>query len=122
MFLFYETELAVQIVADLSESAKSPGQRTNAIDRELKNLAAKIKACPNWRQVSAMSSQKFQPQQQSAINSYGRGAQSHLLKDFSGVVGAAGLDSDNFLDLSGVRLAAGQKSAKNTEKDFSAMH
>ena len=57
VFLFYETDLAVQIVTDLLDTnpTKKP-QRLNPIDRELKNLATKIKACPNWRQLSQTSS------------------------------------------------------------------
>ena len=62
VFLFYETELAVQIVTDLIENnAVAAGQtsaqeskpvRLNAIDREMRMLAQRLKGCPNYRLYS----------------------------------------------------------------------
>jgi len=53
-FLFYETEVAVQIVNDLVDSDVQRS-KLNKIDREMKNLAQKIKTCANWRQVRKMN-------------------------------------------------------------------
>lgn len=61
VFLHYNTEVAVQIVNDLvdepgssavgSHPTKSPSssQLSNAIDRETKSLATRIKKCPHYK-------------------------------------------------------------------------
>ena len=53
MFLFYETEMSLQIVRDLIEPQ---GQnKLDGVDRESRNLAVKIKNCPHYRIYSQVN-------------------------------------------------------------------
>ena len=52
VFLFYETDIAVRMVNELVENQSGSPKRLNAREREMKNLALKIKQCPNWRIIS----------------------------------------------------------------------
>jgi len=51
MFLYYDTESALQIVHDLIDRRKMQGQvaqKLNRIDNEVKNLATRITRSPNY--------------------------------------------------------------------------
>ena len=47
VFIFYETEMALQIVRDLYEPAA--GRKLDGVDRETHNFAVKIRNCPHYR-------------------------------------------------------------------------
>ena len=47
VFLFYETEMSLQMVRDLIEP--QGGNKIDGVDRETRNLAKKIKNCPHYR-------------------------------------------------------------------------
>jgi hypothetical protein len=47
LFLYYDTEAALQIVSDFLEN-RSVGQRLNKMDNEVKNLAVKIQKSQNF--------------------------------------------------------------------------